>query len=108
MKKISYILVSTLLLSACVTGESVKNLRSGMSKDQVISTIGNPDGYYFEDGYEVFQYRNRLMSGWSWNRADYYAKFMNDRLVAWDTNKIREHASPFAPSLNIYKSTNQN
>jgi hypothetical protein len=38
-------LVMILALAACTTGEKVRmNLEEGMTKDQVITTLGRPDG----------------------------------------------------------------
>ena len=78
--KILCTLFITLFLSSCFTGEKISNLYPGMSKKEVINELGRPDGFEIEDGVEVFKYTNRLMSGWAWNRADYVAKFKNDKL----------------------------
>jgi hypothetical protein len=53
-------------LIGCATGERMRSLREGMSKDEVIGVLGNPDGFQRSDDYEALRYANRLMSGWSW------------------------------------------
>jgi len=56
--------VMSLLLSGCVTGERVRgSIQEGMSKQQVISELGNPDGLKRSGKYEALLYRNRLISG---------------------------------------------
>ena len=45
MKSIILALLATLMLSSCVTGGKMIGLREGMTKDEVIRTVGNADGY---------------------------------------------------------------
>lgn len=40
-----------LLIASCVTGERMSSLSPGMTKDQVISLLGHPDGYQAEGEY---------------------------------------------------------
>jgi len=105
--KILSVLAVTLLLSACFTGEKISNLYPGMSKQEVINVLGAPDGFANENGIEVFKYTNRLMSGWAWNRADYVAKFKDDKLIEYGANKIREHGHPLS-SINVYRTNTEN
>jgi hypothetical protein len=80
-------LVSTLALSAallaCVTGERMADHPRGMSKDEVIAVLGNPDGFQRSGDYEALRYTNRLISGWSWDRADYNVTLRNGRVVEY-------------------------
>jgi outer membrane protein assembly factor BamE (lipoprotein component of BamABCDE complex) len=55
----------TLSLFGCVTGEKMSRLHPGMTKAEVVSVLGRPDGYKEIAGYEVYRYSNRLSSGWS-------------------------------------------
>jgi hypothetical protein len=77
MKKlnISFILflVAWALILSCAHGSKMKKLNPGMTKQEVIKTLGKPDGYKQSGEYEALKYANKLMSGWSWDRADYYA-----------------------------------
>ncbi|MGH9173484.1 MAG: hypothetical protein ACRD1H_03955, partial [Vicinamibacterales bacterium] len=41
-----------------------------------------------------YQYTNRLISGWSWDRADYYAIFDKERLVRWGSGHVRQGTGP--------------
>ena len=49
----------------------MSSLRPGMSKADVISILGQPDGYKTVGSQEVQSWNNRLSSGWAWDRADY-------------------------------------
>ena len=50
----------------------MSNIRAGMTKDQVITVLGRPDGFAQSGATEALTYSNRLMSGFSWDRADYH------------------------------------
>jgi hypothetical protein len=56
----------------CTTGERMGDIRAGMTKDQVIAVLGRPDGFAQSGSTEALTYSNRLMSGFSWDRADYH------------------------------------
>jgi hypothetical protein len=73
----------------CVTGEKMSWLHPGMTKAEVVSVLGRPDGYKEIAGYEVYRYSNRLSSGWSWDRADYNVVFKNDRVVEYGAGEVR-------------------
>jgi len=80
----------TLLVASCVTGEKMSSLSPGMTKDQVISLLGHPDGYQAEGDSEVLRYTNKLVSGWSWDRADYYAILRGGKLVEYGAGQVRQ------------------
>ncbi|HGN0880689.1 TPA: hypothetical protein ACKRIU_003670 [Proteus mirabilis] len=61
-----------------------------MSKDNVISIMGNPDGNASSNDYEILIYANRLMSGWSYDKADYKFIFKNNSLIEYGPEKIRQ------------------
>jgi hypothetical protein len=91
MKTILLVVGLALTLSACVTGQKVRgNIREGMTKEQVISTLGNPDGLKRAGDYEALLYTNRLISGWSWDRTDYSVILRNDRVVEYGTGQVRQ------------------
>jgi len=56
------IAVIALMLSllGCVTGEKMSQVHPGMTKAEVVSVLGRPDGYKQFAGYEVYRYSNRL------------------------------------------------
>lgn len=79
-----------LFLSACVTGERVSSVSEGMTKEQVISILGKPDGFQRSGSYEALRYTNRLISGWSWDRADYTVILNNDRVTEYGAGQVRQ------------------
>jgi hypothetical protein len=81
------------LLSSCVTGEKMSSLDPGMSKAQVIATLGRPDGYQSSGDYEILKYTNKLVSGFSWDKADYYAILRDGRLVEYGAGQVRQDES---------------
>ena len=64
--------ISLIIITGCATGEEVTSLSPGMSQADVVGTLGRPDGFKTEGDYTVLKYTNRLISGWSWDRADYF------------------------------------
>ena len=92
MKKYISLFLLFIFLSGCATmGTKMTKLNEGMTKQQVINTLGNPDGFQRAGEYEALRYSNRLMSGWSWDRADYFAVLRNERLVEWGPGEIRQN-----------------
>jgi hypothetical protein len=87
-RKLIFIAV-VVLISACATGERIVRLEPGMSKDQVVDVMGRPDGFKAQDGYEVLRYTNRLISGWSWDRADYNVVLKEGKLVEYGAGEVR-------------------
>ena len=70
-----------------------------MSTGQVEEILGRPDGFQ-RAGYAVgYQYTNRLISGFSWDRTDYYAIFRDDRLVEWGPGEVRQGQVPNTGTL---------
>ena len=78
------------LVAGCTAGESATSLREGMSPAQVEAIMGRPDGFQRSGDKVGYQYTNRLISGWSWDRADYYAIFQDDRLSQWGAGVVRQ------------------
>lgn len=91
--RIASILLLAITLSACAhmyTGERMKRVHEGMSKDQVLEILGNPDGFRRSGDYEALRYTNRLISGWSWDRADYNIILHNGRVVEYGPGGVRQ------------------
>jgi hypothetical protein len=82
-----------LLIASCVTGEKMSSLSPGMTKAQVIATLGRPDGYQSEGENEVLKYTNKLVSGFSWDKADYYAILQEGKLVEYGAGQVRQDES---------------
>jgi hypothetical protein len=75
----------------CTTGERISGLQEGMTPAQVTDIMGAPTGQQ-RAGYVLrYEYTNALISGWSWDRADFYAVFENDKLTQWGTGEVRQN-----------------
>ena len=90
MRRLAFALALVATLSSCITGERIRNIREGMSKDEVIATLGNPDGFQRSGDDEALRYTNRLISGWSWDRADYNVILRNGRVVEYGAGQVRQ------------------
>ena len=90
MRQLAFALALVATLSACVAGERMRSIREGMSKDEVIATLGNPDGFQRSGDYEALRYANRLISSWSWDRADYNVILRDGRVVEYGAGQVRQ------------------
>lgn len=91
MKMSLTVFTLAVLIAGCVTGDRVRQgIHEGMTKEQVISVLGNPDGYKRAGNLEALTYTNRLMSGWPWDRTDYTVILKNDRVAEYGTGQVRQ------------------
>ena len=91
MYKLFFAFIATVLLSACATGQVVHNdINQGMTRQQVVEVLGRPDGVQTAGQYEAFEYANRLISGWSWDRADYYVVLQNGVVTSYGPGQVRQ------------------
>lgn len=88
------ILLVITVLGGCTTGELVRGgLHEGMNKADVISLLGNPDGYKKAGDQEALLYTNKLISGWSWDRTD-YTVILKDGLVSeYGNGQVRQEST---------------
>lgn len=86
--------ILVLILAGCATGKSVSDLAPGMTKAEVVDQLGNPDGFRSEGDYEVLEYTNRMMSGWSWDRTDYIVVLLQGTVVEYGHGYIRRDDGP--------------
>jgi hypothetical protein len=90
MKNSLFLLVILVIINSCATGEVVrKDIQPGMTKAKVIEILGNPDGYKIVGDQELLTYTNRLISGWSWDRADYHFVIKDNKVIAYGTGEVR-------------------
>jgi hypothetical protein len=89
MKKLFIPILLLVLLMSCATGELMSQLRPGMSKDDVTNILGNPDGFQARGEYDAIKYSHRLVTGWAWDRADYYVILKDNKVVEYGTGEIR-------------------
>jgi hypothetical protein len=91
MRKVIFAGVVSLLLAGCATGEKMRRLDAGMDRQTVEKQMGRPDGFSEQDGYQVLTYKNRLMSGWSWDLADYQVLLRDGRVVQYGPGVVRQN-----------------
>ena len=89
--------LSTFLIAAalvgCFTGQSIKQLELGMTRQEVVKILGKPDGVRQDGEYEALGYTNRMMGGWSPDRADYSVILRDGRVVEYGAGKVRQTAT---------------
>ena len=104
MKSVVLSLLATLILASCATVENMRNLREGLTKEEVITAAGSPNGFHRNGEYEALQYTDLLISGWSvfsglsWSRTDYTVILKNDRVIEYGPGKIikrKQNESPY-------------
>ena len=89
MTKVATVLSIVLILCGCATGELMSRMRPGMPKQEVVQVLGNPDGYQSRGEYEALKYSHRLVTGWAWDRADYYVILKDGKTVEYGTGEVR-------------------
>lgn len=77
--------------------------QTGMSRDDVIKVLGRPDSAKLEGTEETYSYNNRMISGWSWDRADYVFRFKDGSLIEYGPKNIVQHkVAPYDPQKDPY------
>lgn len=79
-----------IIITGCATGQKVARLSPKMSQTDVVGILGRPDGFRTEGDYTILKYTNRLISGWSWDRADYYVILKDDQVTEYGPGEVRE------------------
>jgi outer membrane protein assembly factor BamE (lipoprotein component of BamABCDE complex) len=87
------VIVVAVTLAGCATGPRIRKLRTGMDQAQVTAIMGDPDGVKKEGEYESFQYVNRLISGWAWDKADYGVVFYQGKVTQYGAGTVRQDQS---------------
>ena len=104
MKSAVLSLFAILIFTSCATVENMRNLREGLTKEEVIAAVGSPNGFHRNGEYEVLQYTDLLINGWSvfsglsWNRTDYSIILKDDRVIEYGPGKIikrKQNGSPY-------------
>lgn len=75
---------------AAITGNEFRKLEEGMPKEDVIKLLGKPDGLQKVGNVERLTYANRLMSGWGWDRSDYYVDLTDGRVSGYGNGEVRD------------------
>ena len=93
MKYLKIILLITFF--GCATGEKFSDIEEGMSKEQVKNILGKQDQIdKLDGGVTIYYYKNRMISGWSWDKTDYYVIFdPNDKVYSYGHGEIDTRTS---------------
>ena len=81
--------IAIAMLTACMTGEKISQIRPGMTTGQVTTILGHPDGFREAGDVSYYQYSNRLTSGWGWDKGDYEVAFRNGKVIGYGATEIR-------------------
>jgi len=85
--------------TGCATGEIIRSeIRYGMSRNQVISHLGNPDLNQKSGQFEALLYSERRISKYSWDTRDYTIILKDDKVVHCGTGKVNYKDPP--PEVN--------
>jgi hypothetical protein len=84
------LLILPLVFGGCVTGDRVRSIRLGMDQAQITGILGDPDGQKQDGDYIAYQYTNRLISGWGWDRADYGVVFNQGKVIQYGAGTVRQ------------------
>ena len=91
--------IAAFVLSACAMSVNLPQIREGMARSEVEAKMGSPDSFRRSGEYTGIEYKDRLISGWSWNRADYSFIFKNNKLIQWGAGQVRQATN--APQILI-------
>src|SRR6476469_8615920 len=107
MKSAVFALLGALILSACIMGGKMSGLREGMTKAEVLSVAGDPDGYQRSDDYEVLLYLERRTSAWSYfsgslqDLVDYSVILKDDRVVEYGPGRTHQRDPNVTPFIRV-------
>tara|TARA_B100000686_G_scaffold291871_1_gene320178 strand:+ start:2563 stop:2832 length:270 start_codon:yes stop_codon:yes gene_type:complete len=82
----------------------MRNIREGLTKEEVIITAGNPNGFHRNGDYEALQYTDLMINSWSifsglsWSRTDYSVILKNNHVIEYGPGKIikrKQNESPY-------------
>jgi SmpA/OmlA family protein len=94
MKLSAIIVLTAFAFTSCVTGEKFSQLHPGMTKAQVLSLLGNPKGYEQNGQDETLQYPGGLISGWSYDTADFYVTLHNGVVQKYGASNVQKGQHP--------------
>lgn len=84
------LLVAIFVFIFPVEASAARKIKGGMTEAQVTQIWGEPDGYSKIGNPEVLTYTNRLISGWSWDRADFHVVLTDGRVAQFGFGKVRQ------------------
>ncbi|SDA16334.1 hypothetical protein SAMN05216315_10793 [Nitrosospira sp. Nsp18] len=107
MKPAIVALLSILVLSSCVSGPKMNRLHEGMTKSEVLSAVGSPDGYQRSGEYEVLLYVDRNTTPWTFfggyyrDVSDYSVILQDGQVVEYGPGRTHQRDSEVSPFVRI-------
>jgi hypothetical protein len=107
MKPAIVALLSILALSSCASGPKMNRLHEGMTKSEVLGTVGSPDGYQRSGEYEVLLYVDRNTTPWTFfggyyrDISDYSVILKDDQVVEYGPGRTHQRDSEVSPFVRI-------
>ena len=108
MKNFAVALLCILVLASCATGKTAA-LREGLTRAEVITAIGNPDGFQRSGDYEALHYVDRQINGWlltnglNVEKVDYSVILKKDRVVHYGQGRVIERGTSEPPFVLIHQ-----
>lgn len=95
MNRITLFIIFISIQIGCTTGEIIRaEIHKGMSKQQVISHLGNPDLDHRSGQFEALLYSERRVSKYSWDTTDYTIILKDEKVVHCGTGKLSYNNTP--------------
>lgn len=107
MKPAIFALLSLLILSSCATRGKMAGVHAGMTKAEVMSVAGHPDGYQRSGAHEALLYVDRNANRWSFfsgpylGAVDYSVILKEDHVVEYGPGRTHQRDSDVAPFVRI-------
>jgi outer membrane protein assembly factor BamE (lipoprotein component of BamABCDE complex) len=107
MKPAIVALLSILVLSSCASGPKMNRLHEGMTKSEVLSAVGSPDGYQRSGEYEVLLYVDRNTTPWTFfggyyrDVSDYSVILKDNQVVEYGPGRTHQRDSEVSPFVRI-------
>ena len=70
-------------------GNKFKKIDVDMAEQQVAKILGKPDGKQRNGSNVVWKYFHRMVTGWRWDRADYFVVFQQGRVTEYGPGELR-------------------
>lgn len=84
MIKFSFMALCVLALSACSSTGKISDIDVGMSKQEIVSKLGEPDKVWNDGEMEVLTYMNKKEKIWSLDKHNYRVVLINDTTAQID------------------------
>jgi hypothetical protein len=101
MRNILSFLIATIIITSCATSGRINRINVGMTKNQVISTMGNPKSTSANGNAEFLNYKLAETDDDAFygNYTDYYVKLVNGTVESY--GRLGDFNSTKDPTINV-------